>query len=92
MFSCVYIHTDGFSFHPRTVQLVWFLSLSWAHGPQRRFWFTECPGMSFDNKCERKGLHSVYFITCHLADAFIQRDLQSIRLSRGQTPLEQGGG
>ena len=32
-----------------------------------------------------------YYITCHLADAFIQSDLQLIRLSRGQSPLEKCG-
>ena len=30
-------------------------------------------------------------VSCHLADAFIQRDLQLIRLSRRHTPLEQCG-
>ena len=31
------------------------------------------------------------YITCHLADAFIQRDLQLIRLSRRHFTLEQCG-
>ena len=35
--------------------------------------------------------HTRHYITCHLADAFIQSDLQLIRLSRRHTPLEQCG-
>ena len=34
---------------------------------------------------------SEYYITCHLADTFIQSNLQLIRLSRKQSPLEQCG-
>ena len=32
-----------------------------------------------------------HYITCHLADSFIQSDLQLIRLSRRHSPLEQCG-
>ena len=34
---------------------------------------------------------SVHYITCHLADAFIQSDLQLIRLSRRHTPWSNVG-
>ena len=34
---------------------------------------------------------TLHYITCHLADAFIQSDLQLIRLSRRHSPLEQCG-
>ena len=34
---------------------------------------------------------SIIFLITYLADAFIQSDLQSIRLSRGQSPLEKCG-
>ena len=34
---------------------------------------------------------TLHYITCHLADVFIQSDLQLIRLSRRHTPLEQCG-
>ena len=33
----------------------------------------------------------LHYITCHLADAFIQSDLQLIRLSRRHSPLEHCG-
>ena len=34
---------------------------------------------------------SVHYMSCHLADAFIQSDLQLIRLSRGHTPWSNVG-
>ena len=41
-------------------------------------------------KC-RVGLSPLHYITCHLADVFIQSNLQLIRLNRRHTPLEQCG-
>ena len=36
-------------------------------------------------------LITLHYLSCHLADAFIQSDLQLVRLSRRHTPLEQCG-
>ena len=39
----------------------------------------------------KPGLPTLHYITCHLADAFIQSDLQLIRLSRRHTPWSNVG-
>ena len=41
--------------------------------------------------CHTKTTGTLHYITCHLADAFIQSDLQWIRLSRRHTPWSNVG-